>query len=56
MSDLSDFAMGFFLGCLLCLSVTYVAVTEAWRKDAIDRGVAEYHHQTGQWQWKEAKQ
>ena len=26
---------------------------EAWQKDAIKRGFAEYNTQTGQWQWKQ---
>jgi hypothetical protein len=28
---------------------------KAWKKDAVQRGFAEYSQTTGNWQWKESK-
>ncbi len=32
---------------------TRQAINDAWRKDMIERGYAEYNSTTGEWQWKE---
>jgi len=29
------------------------ATNDAWKRDAVDRGHAEYDAKTGEWQWKE---
>ena len=53
---MSDKAEGFVVGLIMGLIVAWFAFVEcsdAWMKEIVKQGHAEYSQTTGQWQWKE---